>query len=169
MNCVPLLTPCGSRILLSAIIILLVGCNTEKTDVDTLAATGMAPIVEAEQVLESTQPDESRVSNPAEIDSATTLTVFSETPTSGNPVIEVVEYTDLAYAVGEEIIVKTNMNSTRRGILKRYLNTSLKVMVNERGREFILHIPRSTVTETQVVWTDAPPVDINDSEVGSSP
>lgn len=158
-----------SRVLLPLIVILFVGCSAERTDADALATMDITPVVEAEQVLESTKPDESIVSTPAEVDSATTITVFSETPTSDKPLIEVVEYTDLAHAVGEEIIVKTNMHSTRRGILKRYLNTSLKVLVNERGREFVLDIPRSTVTETQVVWTVARPVEINDSNVGSSP
>ena len=72
--------------------------------------------------------------------------------TIDKPVIETVAYEDLVYVVGEKIIIKTNLRTTRVGVLKRFLNTSLRVEVNERGRKFDIDIPRSTIAEVQVEW-----------------
>jgi hypothetical protein len=76
-------------------------------------------------------------------------------PTPEAPVIEVVAYDDLAFVIGERVIIRTNLGSTREGILKRFFNTGLKVLVNERGREIELDMPRNTIDEVKVVWTHA--------------
>jgi hypothetical protein len=92
------------------------------------------------------------------VDANATTTVAGEEgriPTPEAPVIEVVAYEDLAFVVGERVIVRTSLGSTREGILKRYFNTGLKVLVNERGREMELDMPRNTVDEVKVVWTHA--------------
>jgi hypothetical protein len=92
------------------------------------------------------------------VDANSTTTVAGEdglVPTPEKPVIEVVAYEDLAFVVGERVIVRTSMGSTREGILKRFFNTGLKVLVNERGREFEIDMPRTTVAEVKVVWTRA--------------
>lgn len=92
------------------------------------------------------------------VDANATTTVAGEdglVPTPEKPVIEVVAYEDLAFVVGERVIIRTSLGSTREGILKRFFNTGLKVLVNERGREIELDMPRTTVAEVKVVWTHA--------------
>jgi len=92
------------------------------------------------------------------VDAQSTVTVAGEdgrVPTPEAPVIEVVAYDDLAYVVGERVIIRTALGSTREGVLKRFFNTGLKVLVNERGRELELDMPRGTIAEIKVVWTHA--------------
>ncbi len=92
------------------------------------------------------------------VEANATTTVAGEeglVPSAEAPVIEVVAYDDLAFVVGERVIVSTSLGSKREGILKRFFNTGLKVLVNERGREIELDMPRATVAEVKVVWTRA--------------
>jgi len=123
-----------------------------------------APVAAAEEpVVEEVVVDPNAVLPDATIeavvvDANATTTVAGEdglVPTPEKPVIEVVAYEDLAFVVGERVIVRTSMGSTREGILKRYFNYGLKVLVNERGREFEIDMPRTTVAEVKVVWTRA--------------
>lgn len=72
--------------------------------------------------------------------------------TINKPVIETVAYEDLTYLVGEKIIIKTNLRTTRIGVLRRFLNTSLRIEVEERGRKFDIDIPRTSISEVQVEW-----------------
>jgi hypothetical protein len=119
------------------------------------------PAVVAEEVEEVVDPNAVQPDASIEavvVDANATTTVAGEeglVPTPEKPVIEVVAYEDLAFVVGERVIIRTNIGSTREGILKRFFNTGLKVLVNERGREIELDMPRTTVSEVKVVWTRA--------------
>jgi hypothetical protein len=102
------------------------------------------------------QPDAAIEAVVVDADSATTVAGDEgRVPTPEAPVIEAVAYDDLAYVEGERVIIRTQMGSTREGVLKRFLNTGLKVVVNERGREIELDMPRSTIADVKVVWTRA--------------
>ena len=127
-----------------------------------------APLV-ADAVIESASAAEEDVVDPnavvpdasieaVVVDANTTTTVAGDeglVPTPENPVIEVIAYDDLAFVVGERVIIRTSLGSTREGVLKQFFNTGLKVLVNDRGRKFELDMPRATVAEVKVVWTRA--------------
>ena len=101
-------------------------------------------------------PDASIEAVVVDADSATMVAGDQgQVPTPEKPVIEVVAYDDLAYVVGERVIIHTVLGSTREGVLKRFFNTGLKVMVDDRGRQFELDMPRNTIAEVKVVWTRA--------------
>lgn len=120
----------------------------------------IAPAI-LEEVAEEPDPNALRPDAGIEamvVDAESTTTVAGEdgrVPTPEAPVIEVVEYDDLAFVEGERVIVRTQLGSTREGVLKRFLNTGLKVVVQERGREIELDMPRTTISEVKVVWTRA--------------
>jgi hypothetical protein len=137
---------------------LLVACsdNAPPEAVSQPTAVAEEPVVEEVIDPNAVQPDASIEA--VVVDANATTTVAGEeglVPTPEKPVIEVVAYEDLAFVVGERVIIRTNIGSTREGILKRFYNTGLKVLVNERGREFELDMPRTTVAEVKVVWTKA--------------
>ncbi|PIV35089.1 MAG: hypothetical protein COS34_03645 [Lysobacterales bacterium CG02_land_8_20_14_3_00_62_12] len=99
------------------------------------------------------QPDASIPALSVDASSASIVGAEGAVATPETPVIETVNYEDLAYVVGEKIIIKTNLKSTRQGVLKRYFTTSLKLLAEERGRVMEMDIPRASVNEVQVVWT----------------
>ena len=141
-----------------AVAIMLAACGSDAPSPPVAPAE---PSAIAELVQEETSVDPNALVPDASIeavvvDANTTATVAGDqglVPTPEAPVIEVVAYEDLAFVVGERVIVRTSLGSTREGILKRYFNTGLKVLVNERGREMELDMPRNTVDEVKVVWT----------------
>jgi hypothetical protein len=138
---------------------LLAACSDDAPPPETLSppeAVTEEPVVEETVDPNAVQPDASIEA--VVVDANATTTVAGEqglVPTPEKPVIEVVAYEDLAFVVGERVIIRTNIGSTREGVLKRFYNTGLKVLVNERGREFELDMPRTTVAEVKVVWTKA--------------
>ncbi|HQW82664.1 MAG TPA: hypothetical protein PLQ74_12445 [Pseudomonadota bacterium] len=83
---------------------------------------------------------------------STLIGVDGQVPTADKPVIEDVSFDDLAYMIGERVIIRTTMNSTREGELKVFNRAGIRVSLRNRpGME--LEIPRSTVAAVQVVWT----------------
>jgi len=83
---------------------------------------------------------------------STLIGVDGQVPTADKPVIEDVSFDDLAFMVGERVIVRTTMSSTREGELKSFNRAGIRVALRNRaGME--LEIPRSTVASVQVVWT----------------
>lgn len=153
---------------LAAAFALLTACGDDAPPAEAIAEP--ASTVEepfAEEVVDpnAVQPDASIEA--VVVDANATTTVAGEqglVPTPEKPVVEVVAYDDLAFVVGERVIIRTNIGSTREGILKRFFNTGLKVLVNERGREFELDMPRTTVAEVKVVWTRAQGLTVPESE-----
>jgi hypothetical protein len=142
-----------------AAILVLAACGGEPPPPESTAPVAVAeePVVE-EAVVDPNAVLPDATIEAVVVDANATTTVAGEdglVPTPEKPVIEVVAYEDLAFVVGERVIVRTSMGSTREGILKRFFNTGLKVLVNERGREFEIDMPRTTVAEVKVVWTRA--------------
>lgn len=85
---------------------------------------------------------------------STMIGVDGQVPTADKPVIEDVSFDDLAFMVGERVIIRTTMNSTREGELKSFNRAGIRVALRNRaGME--LEIPRDTVKSVQVVWTKA--------------
>ncbi len=83
---------------------------------------------------------------------STLIGVDGQVPTADKPVIEDVSFDDLAYMVGERVIIRTHLRSTRDGELKSFNRAGILVSLRNRpGME--LEIPRSTVASAQVVWT----------------
>lgn len=127
------------------------------------ASTAAQAAIESEPVAEEEVIDPNAVVPDATIEAVVveanaTTTVAGEeglVPSAEAPVIEVIAYDDLAFVVGERVIIRTSLGSTREGVLKQFFNTGLKVLVNDRGRKFELDMPRATVAEVKVVWTRA--------------
>lgn len=148
------------RSLLLAAAMLLGACGGDAPPPEPIAPAA-EEVAEAEPAAEPVDPDAVVPDASIEavvVDANATTTVAGEeglVPTPEKPVIEVVAYEDLAFVVGERVIIRTSMGSTREGILKRFFNTGLKVLVNERGRELELDMPRTTIAEVKVVWTHA--------------
>ncbi|HWT15186.1 MAG TPA: hypothetical protein VN581_05335 [Patescibacteria group bacterium] len=85
---------------------------------------------------------------------STLIGVDGQVPSAENPVSEDVSFDDLAYMVGERVIIRTTMNSTREGELKSFNRAGIRVALHNRaGME--LEIPKATVKSVQVVWTRA--------------
>jgi hypothetical protein len=138
--------------------IALAACGNDAPSVpaDAISPDVVEPVAEEYVDPNAIVPDASIESVVVDANSAATVAgEEGRVPTPEAPVIEVVAYDDLAFVVGERVIVRTSLGSTREGILKRFFNTGLKVLVNERGREIELDMPRNTVDEVKVVWTHA--------------
>ena len=85
---------------------------------------------------------------------STMIGVDGQVPTAERPVIEEVSYDDLALMIGERVIIRTTMSSTREGELKSFNRAGLRIALRNRpGME--LEVPKDTVASVQVVWTKA--------------
>ncbi len=85
---------------------------------------------------------------------STMIGVDGQVPTAERPVVEEVSYDDLALMIGERIIIRTTMSSTREGELKSFNRAGLRIALRNRpGVE--LEVPKNTVSSVQVVWTKA--------------
>lgn len=143
------------RYLLVLVMANISACGGEQQTAPVVAAAvpakaGSTAEVTAAMDPDSIQPD---ASIPAVSVDASSASAGGTMATPDAPIIESVSYEDLAYVVGEKIIIKTNLKSTRQGVLKSYFTTSLKLLAEERGRVMEMDIPRATVAEVQVVWT----------------
>ena len=120
------------------------------------AMTGISPASAATSTSNDAPAEAPNPAVPTMVVSAesTLIGVDGQVPTAENPVVEDVSYDDLALMVGERIIVRTTMNSTREGELKSFNRAGLRVALRNRaGME--LEIPKDTVRSVQVVWTKA--------------
>lgn len=84
----------------------------------------------------------------------TMIGVDGQMPTAENPVLEDVSYDDLAYMVGERVIIRTTMRSTREGELKSFNRAGLRIALRDRP-DMELEVPKDTVKSVRVVWTKA--------------
>lgn len=85
---------------------------------------------------------------------STLIGVDGQVPSADKPVVEDVSFDDLALMVGERVIVRTTMNSTREGELTSFNRAGIRVALRNRdGVE--LEIPKDTVKSVQVVWTQS--------------
>ncbi|MGE3105427.1 MAG: hypothetical protein AB7K14_09285 [Lysobacterales bacterium] len=109
-------------------------------------------VASEDQEAANPRPDRSLAVVAVDSGSADIATPAGAIATIDKPVIETVAYEDLTYLVGEKIIIKTNLRTTRVGVLKHFLNTSLRIEAEERGRKFDIDIPRNTIAEVQVEW-----------------
>jgi hypothetical protein len=62
----------------------------------------------------------------------------------------VVPYEELERHVGKFIIIKTNLRTQRKGVLKRFNRAGLQIEDTSRGFAMNIDIPRSTVAEVSV-------------------
>jgi hypothetical protein len=83
---------------------------------------------------------------------STLIGVDGQVPSADKPVVEDVNFDDLALMIGERVIVRTTMNSTREGELKSFNRAGIRVALRNRGG-MELEIPKSSVKSVQVVWT----------------
>lgn len=145
------------RVAIGTVLLAVSACSSEPPPEPEL----IAPMVLDESELDVVDPNAVVPDQSIEavvVDANQTTTVAGQdglVPTPDKPVSEVVDFDDLSFVVGERVVVRTTHGSTRDGILKRYLNTSIKVLVNERGREIELDMPRSSILEVKVIWTKA--------------
>jgi len=87
------------------------------------------------------------------VDGATAVIgVDGEIPTAEKPLHEDIEFADLQYMIGERVIIKTTMSSTREGTLTAFNRAGVRLqLINRPGME--LEIPKDTVASVQAVWT----------------
>ncbi len=64
----------------------------------------------------------------------------------------VVPFEALENHVGKSVVIKTNMRTTRSGVLKRFNRAGLLIVDKSRGFAMEIDIPRSTVKEVTVVF-----------------
>ncbi len=101
-----------------------------------------------------TPPPPARAATPAPATTAVVAPVAAAAPAAALPVKPVgptvVPFDQLETHVGKMVSIKTNLRTTRKGILKRFNRAGIVIEDTSRGFAMSIDIPRSTVVEVTV-------------------
>jgi hypothetical protein len=70
---------------------------------------------------------------------------------SAKAVGHVVEYTELEHQVGAVLVIETNLNTARRGVLIKYTNPVLTLQLGPEAGSIDLSVPRDSIRRITVV------------------
>jgi hypothetical protein len=80
----------------------------------------------------------------------------SKTVEPAKPESQVVEYKELEHHIGAELAIETTFNTIRHGVLTKYTNPGLKILLGPEAGSIELDVPAETIRSVSIVTPATP-------------